>query len=86
MSRRPFDRPRVVRPEVDDLIMSCLEVDRADRPQTIEAVMRRFADAIPNGQALLQFFAPRFVDRAPASANLAAADVIDLAAYRRSDR
>jgi len=62
--------PRTLRPEIspelDHLIMSCLELDRAKRIQTVDEVMRRFARAIPNGQALLQFFAPRFVDKTAA--------------------
>jgi eukaryotic-like serine/threonine-protein kinase len=65
MNRRAFPRPRERRAEIslelDKLIMGCLEFNRNKRIQTIEEVMRRFAHAIPNGQALLRSF-PRFLD------------------------
>jgi serine/threonine protein kinase len=69
-TRRPIARLRALRPdipsELDVLVMTCLEYERARRVQTVDEVMQRFALAIPNGLALLQFFAPRFVDRATA--------------------
>jgi eukaryotic-like serine/threonine-protein kinase len=78
--------PRSLRPdlppELDDLIMSCLELDRAKRIQTVEEVMRRFARAIPSGPALLQFFAPRFVDQTAAPTATTISESVGVAATR----
>jgi hypothetical protein len=46
---------------LDELIMSCLAHSREKRPQSMDEVMRRFADAIPAGHSLLPYVAPRFV-------------------------
>jgi serine/threonine protein kinase len=76
--------PRALRPEIspdlDSLIMRCLELDRTKRIQTIEEVMRGFARAIPNGQVLLQFFAPRFVDKTAAPTAITISESIGAAA------
>jgi eukaryotic-like serine/threonine-protein kinase len=62
---RPIN-PRVLRPEIspelDALVMDCLELDRHKRPPSIDVVMRRFAQAIPNGDRLLRFFGRKFLD------------------------
>lgn len=63
----PFKRPSELRggvpPALDDLIMGCLAHDRDGRIQSIDEVMRRFAEAIPTGLALLPYVAPRFVTK-----------------------
>jgi serine/threonine protein kinase len=47
--------------ELDSLVMGCVEPDRDRRISAIEDVMRRFANAIPDGLSLLGVVAPRFV-------------------------
>ena len=65
--RRPSEHRSDVAPDLDALVMDCLEIAPHRRPQSVEEVMRRFAFAIPNGQALLQVFAgSAFVDRTTA--------------------
>jgi serine/threonine-protein kinase len=59
--KRPSELRREVPPALDDLIMACLAHDREERIQSIAEVMRRFAEAIPAGLALLPYVAPRFV-------------------------
>jgi len=81
--RRPSS-PRTLCPEIplelDSLIMSCIEPDRERRIQTIAEVMRHFALAIPNGQALLQFFAPRFIDKTAAPTAVTISESVGVAA------
>jgi len=55
-----------ISPELDALIMECIEIDRNKRPPSIDAVMHRFKRSVPNGEGLLRFCAPQFLDRAVA--------------------
>jgi serine/threonine-protein kinase len=61
--KRPSELRRDVPPALDDLVMACLAHDRDERIQSIDEVMRRFAEAIPTGLALLPYVAPRFVTK-----------------------
>jgi serine/threonine-protein kinase len=62
-----FPRPRELRgdipPELEDVVMECLEHDREKRIQTMEEVVRRFARTIATGAALITYAAPRFAER-----------------------
>lgn len=55
-----------ISPELDALIMECIEIDRNKRPPSMDAVMDRFKRSVPNGEGLLRFCAPQFLDRAVA--------------------
>jgi serine/threonine-protein kinase len=74
----PFQKPSLVRPgvprELDELIVACLAHDRDQRPQSMEDVMRRFADAIPAGHSLLPYVAPRFVAKVAAPSAVTISD------------
>ena len=63
----PFPRPRELRhdipPELEDVVMECLEHNREERIQTVEEVVRRFARTIATGAALIAYAAPRFAER-----------------------
>jgi eukaryotic-like serine/threonine-protein kinase len=84
MSRTAFPRPSTLRPEIapalDGLIMDCLAHDRSKRIPTIEGVMSRFAAAVPNGETLLRFFAPRFVSRATGPKSITISQSVGVAA------
>ncbi len=55
-----------ISPELEALIMECIEIDRNKRPPSMDAVMDRFKRSVPNGEGLLRFCAPQFLDRAVA--------------------
>lgn len=59
-------------PEWERVIMGCLAHRREDRIQTIQEVIRRLARAIPNGESLMSYVAPRLVDNqaAPTAATI----------------
>jgi eukaryotic-like serine/threonine-protein kinase len=62
----PFPRPSELRrdlpPEWEAVILGCLAHRREDRIQSVKEVAQRLARAIPNGEALLAFVAPRLID------------------------
>jgi serine/threonine-protein kinase len=62
----PFPRPSELRrdlpPEWEATIMACLAHRREERIQSVKEVIHRLARAIPNGEALMGFVAPRLVE------------------------
>ncbi len=67
-SNEPFPRPIELRPEIpaawDALIMAALAHRREDRIQTVKELIRGLAEALPGGDALLSYVAPRLIDNA----------------------
>lgn len=65
----PFPAPSTLRPDLppewNDVIHGCLAYRREDRIQSINEVIHRLARAIPNGESLMGFFAPRLMANAP---------------------
>jgi serine/threonine-protein kinase len=59
----PFPRPRELRPEIpqvwEDVILEMLQVDRANRPESMREVAQRIARGVPDGTMLLRMLAPR---------------------------
>jgi eukaryotic-like serine/threonine-protein kinase len=69
----PFRPPIELRPDTppawNALVLDCLQLDRARRPNAIEFACR-IASALPNGELLLQMLAPSIaVRRGPSAAN-----------------
>lgn len=65
----PFPRPRKIRPEIprviEDLILDCLQPDRANRPSSMCEVGQIIASGVPNGDEMLRVLAPRLRLGAP---------------------
>lgn len=62
----PYPRPRELRrdlpPEWETVILACLAHRREDRIQSVREVVHRLARAIPSGEGLMRFVAPRLVE------------------------
>lgn len=62
----PFPRPRELRPDVppsvEDLIMACLQVERAKRPRSLSDVAWTLARGVERGEAMMPALGPRFLE------------------------
>lgn len=86
----PYPRPSELRrdlpPEWEAVILACLAHRREDRIQSAKEVIHRLARAIPNGEALMGFVAPRLVDNKIAPTAITIADGIGPAATQWATR
>jgi hypothetical protein len=89
VSNAPFPLPGQLRrdlpPGWEAVIMGCLAQRREDRIQTVKEAVRRLARAIPNGESLMSYVAPRLVDTMVAPTAVTISDGIGPAVTQWAD-
>ncbi len=80
----PYPRPSELRrdlpPEWETVILACLAHRREDRIQSVKEVIHRLARAVPNGEGLMGFVAPRLIENKVAPTAITITDGIGPAA------